>query len=633
MAFTRIFISLIFSLLLLCGSSASAHASKKRESLLILHSYSRDSVWTDILDRSIKKEFDKLGHHFSFYTEYMDSKRFFNKEYQLKFTNLLKTKYSDKELKLIITTDDNAFNFVMAHRRTIFKNPPLIFTGVNGYGEEEKKKYQSEKNFSGLVEKFKIKETVEMGLKLHPKAKKIYVINTKHTTSGIALKKSFEKAFNQLNLEQEVIYLEDYNIKDLYLKVSLLEKDSFAIFGAYSRDKSGTFLNFEKNLKEIAKQSSIPIYGFLEYYLPYGLTGGYFTSGKVYGREAARLAVKYLDGTDFKDIPIVEDVESPILFEYNMLNRFDIDISKIPADARIINQNSRIIDLYNKFTFEFWVVLFSFICLIVSLIVLYYHFEQQKIHKKAILRINEKLEERVEKRTRQLIEQQAKLINSAKLASIGEMASGIAHEINNPLTVIKLSAYRMIQIADNEIVKKSAEKINDTVERISKIIVGLKQLAKEDGILAKDQINIRDSIDDVISICQARFRENEIDFLIDVNNDLKVNGASIQISQVILNLLNNSFDEISVKEGPRWIKLEGKKSDDFIEISVTDSGKGISEEIYDKIMEPFFTTKIDRRGTGLGLSICKNIIEHHRGRLFVDRESPNTKFVIQLPVG
>ncbi|RZF21533.1 GHKL domain-containing protein [Halobacteriovorax vibrionivorans] len=599
--------------------------------ILILHSYSPDSSWTSQLDHSIRKNIDDENYRIITYSEYMDTKRRSSQEYLKSLEDFYKQKYQKTKINLIITTDDNAFHFAMKNRSSIFRNAPVVFTGLNGVNDKRFDEYEKVGGYTGVVESFEIIKMVKTGLKIHPKAKKIYILNSIHENSGLYLKQEFKKAFEEFKPSQEIVYLEDYAIQDLYKKLGELDENSFILFGAFSRDKNGTFLNFEKSLESMSGYAGIPIYGFLKYYLPHGLTGGYFVSSEVYGEQAAILANHIIAGRNVDELPIVLKAPAPILFDYQKIVKYNIDISKLPENAQIINQKNKLQKFYQEYTIEFWIILFSFISLISSVFILSYYFNQQKNHKKAVLRINEELEKRVEDRTKQLIEQQSKLINSAKLASIGEMASGIAHEINNPLTIIDLSAHRLKQNADNETVEKSAQKIKDTVQRITKIIQGLKQLAKEDDSLSPELVNIREAIDDVISICQARFKDNEIDFKVNIANDLKVTGGAVQISQVILNLLNNAFDELVESEGKRWIKLEGKRDNDMVEISVTDSGDGIPQEIRERIMEPFFTTKVDKKGTGLGLSICKNIIEHHRGRLFVDTSSSNTRFVIQIP--
>ena len=108
-----------------------------------------------------------------------------------------------------------------------------------------------------------------------------------------------------------------------------------------------------------------------------------------------------------------------------------------------------------------------------------------------------------------------------------------------------------------------------------------------------------------------------------------VNCRRIEISQVLIILLNNSFDAIC-KRKERWVKVEAKDLGDATEISVTDSGDGIPLEIQEKILTPFYTTKEVGEGTGLGLSIGKGIIDGHSGRFYIDNNSPNTKFIIEL---
>jgi C4-dicarboxylate-specific signal transduction histidine kinase len=104
----------------------------------------------------------------------------------------------------------------------------------------------------------------------------------------------------------------------------------------------------------------------------------------------------------------------------------------------------------------------------------------------------------------------------------------------------------------------------------------------------------------------------------------------VQLSQVFLNLLNNAFDAIEGAPSP-WIRVELYSEDDFIEVSVTDSGPGVAKEIRSRIMEPFFTTKPLGKGTGLGLSVSAGIMKAHHGSLFLDETSPNTRFVVRMP--
>lgn len=114
------------------------------------------------------------------------------------------------------------------------------------------------------------------------------------------------------------------------------------------------------------------------------------------------------------------------------------------------------------------------------------------------------------------------------------------------------------------------------------------------------------------------------------HHEIKISCHPAQISQIILNLLNNSFDAVSVLE-EKWVRLVVKENKNDVEIQVTDSGKGIPYEYQSKLTQPFFTTKASGKGTGLGLSISQVIAEAHHGELYLDKESKNTRFIVKLP--
>lgn len=243
-----------------------------------------------------------------------------------------------------------------------------------------------------------------------------------------------------------------------------------------------------------------------------------------------------------------------------------------------------------------------------------------------------KLEERLK-------EQQAQLIHSAKMSSLGEMAAGMAHEINNPLAIVMATMNYMRKILDVESsthldLSKLREKIElteNTVGRIAKIVKGLGSFSREGTHDPKEPVQISRIIEETLSLCQERIRSKTVDLKLDLNHDNTVLGRPGQISQVLLNLLNNSFDAIEREPNP-WIELKTRTQGDLEVVSVTDSGKGIPKAMRAKIMQPFFTTKETGKGTGLGLSISKGIIEDHGGRLYYDEKSENTRFVIELPI-
>ena len=245
-----------------------------------------------------------------------------------------------------------------------------------------------------------------------------------------------------------------------------------------------------------------------------------------------------------------------------------------------------------------------------------------------------------EVKLQQEVEQErAKANQSARLASLGEMAGGVAHEINTPLAIIHSSAAILRRMVANktltdEILVSSLDEIAVTVKRISQIVSGLRNLSRDSSSEALSTFCMRDVMTDVLSICNEKFRIHSVEFKMDQDNslfDLKIESRRVQLSQVFLNLFTNSYDAIgSLPE--KWISLELSKVGESIQFLVKDSGRGIPDGTKEKIFNPFFTTKEVGKGTGLGLSLSKTLIESNRGQLYLDEKSANTCFVIDLPL-
>lgn len=234
----------------------------------------------------------------------------------------------------------------------------------------------------------------------------------------------------------------------------------------------------------------------------------------------------------------------------------------------------------------------------------------------------------------ELAAQQALLIQAAKMSTLGEMAGGIAHEINNPLAIIK---------GQSELLRKSLAKtpidtnkvilmiknIEDTIMRMSKIVTGLRTFARQTDQEPMTETVLAEIINDTLSLCTERFHQNQIKLILDEIPNLKIKCRPVEISQVILNLLTNSFDAIA-ELNEKWISISFKQTEKTIQIIITDSGNGIPQNVAEKMMLPFFTTKAVGKGTGLGLSISQGIIESHKGKLYYNSKSKNSQFICEL---
>ena len=240
-----------------------------------------------------------------------------------------------------------------------------------------------------------------------------------------------------------------------------------------------------------------------------------------------------------------------------------------------------------------------------------------------------------ERAERELAESRQAAINAAKMAALGEMSASVAHEVNNPLTVILLRAQRLdilarTEVIDAAIVRKTAHDIDRTVERIRRIVDALRAFARQGDEDPLRPELLAPIIEDTVELCAHRFRQRGVELRVDAIPDgLLVECRGTQITQVLLNLLSNAYDAVE-NQDERWVRITVDAQGVEVHIGVLDSGPGVPAEIAARIMEPFYTTKEIGRGTGLGLSLSKGIAEAHGGRLELDTRAHPTRFVLTL---
>lgn len=241
-------------------------------------------------------------------------------------------------------------------------------------------------------------------------------------------------------------------------------------------------------------------------------------------------------------------------------------------------------------------------------------------------RFNEVLETEIEDATREIKEKHKALIKTEKLATIGELATGVAHEVRNPLSGIAIALELMKEETENEEHEQTISEILNEIVRLERIVKGLFQLGHPKS-LQLIECEPNDIVERALSLVNMRAKSKGvvIEKELACGNQFYVDHE--QIEQVVLNLLINGIDATG---SLGKVRVETKNHNGTVEIIVSDTGCGFSESDIDKILQPFYSTK--EKGTGLGLAISNRIVEAHRGKMHIfSKKGEGSEFIVEIP--
>ncbi len=322
---------------MLCLSLAEVNGNgpPPRRALLV-HSYHSAMTWVEDITAGVRSILNLDRSNTYLHTEHMDTKHVSDPAYLEELYQLYLRKYKTVKFDVVLTADDDAFDFVLKHRDQLFPNVPIVFCGVS---EAPELVTSTRANVTGVFEVTDEQETLNLALAFHPGASKLFVL-TDSTPGGLAARKRITQTCQKLSRTIAVSFLDDLQMTELEAKLRGLHSDSIVYLSDFTQDRSGRTFSRSELVKRVKAASKAPIYSDVLFDVGQGAVGGYVTRGEWHGATAAEMALRILDGTPADAIPLVNQSPNRPVFDYAELTRLGIPLARLPAGATLVNEPS-----------------------------------------------------------------------------------------------------------------------------------------------------------------------------------------------------------------------------------------------------------------------------------------------------
>ncbi len=363
--------------------------------VLVLHSYHPGLSWTDTLNTGIRETFRTEMPQALLWVEYLDTKRNTDTSYLSLQAALLRHKLAGSVFNLIIATDNDALDFVLQYRDSIFHGAPVVFCGVNDFRPEQ---LRGQKGITGLAENPAFAETMRTALSLHPNTAEFVVIGADQAITDLLT----DRALRDLEQNFPTIrftYWNNLTAQELRTRLTGLGPGQLIFIHGVMRNEEGVLVDYRGKNLFLSTHAGVPIYGFWDFEMGTGCVGGKMVQGQTEGERAARLAMRVLGGADPDDIVVHKGTPSRYIFDYIQLQRFGINTSALPAGSLILNQPARFYQIDKRYI---WSATVGVIVLLAALAMLVSSTRRRQEAQAVLRRHKEQLEEAVRARTEHL---------------------------------------------------------------------------------------------------------------------------------------------------------------------------------------------------------------------------------------
>ena len=341
------FICIYLASLILCIPITAHSAELPEVHVLLINSYHPGYAWSDELERGLKEELDRSGKRVELSIEYLDTKRFPLPRQQPLLRNLLSSKYANYPPKVVVVSDNAAYDFIVQERDRLFPGIPIVFCGYNNYRPEFR---QQLRQITGVNEVANFTGTIDMALGMHPKTRTLAFLLSSNDSTNQRIGETFEdNVLPGLRERFQVKVFKDVTLAALKRDLETLPPDSLLFIAGQVREQAnGRMLTPLENGRLIATAGHVPAYSFWDFYIGTGIVGGHVLNGYDQGHAAADMVKRILDGTPADDIPLQMISPTTPMFSYADLTRFGIAKSSLPPNAKIVGEPDSVWHKYKE---------------------------------------------------------------------------------------------------------------------------------------------------------------------------------------------------------------------------------------------------------------------------------------------
>jgi signal transduction histidine kinase len=593
------------------GQTPGVAGSTNTKRVLLIFTEARDLPGNVLLEQSARAAMrDGSTNAIEFYTESMDAARFPNSRHYRIFREYIKNKYAGQSLDLIITFVGRDFQAVRELPTILATNVPSVVVGVN----DLELPLLENRPYTGVFHRFDVAGTVNFILHLQPETRRVVVVGGTAANDRAVLASIEETARSVDGVTFE--FWTNRPVAAIYEAAQKLPEGTVLLMGSMQRDFAGQPAYTSQILQLLASTASVPVYVLADGLIGNGALGGDVVELENVGAGAGKLALRVLSGTPVGQLPIEVESNGVPMADWRALQRWHIKPSRLPAHCIIRYEPLSLWATHG----------ILIVCVAAGLLA-------QAITIAALL-VQRKGQRSAEA---EILRQRSELAHVARVSMMGQLASALTHELNQPLGAILRNAeaaeiFLQSPHPDLEEVRAILTDIRRDDKRAGDVIDRMRSLFKRQT-LTSSRLDLRDLAEDTIAMAKPDAVARRVRLRLELPPELpEAQGDRVHIQQVLLNLILNGMDAMTDTPRPRrelLVRVAKTKNDNLL-ISVADRGSGISPENAAHVFEPFFTTKPN--GMGMGLAISKTIIEAHGGELWMSSNAAEgTTFYFVLP--